>query len=88
MQIHGAAHVHGPQGLSGPHSPRGAQGPSAARPQAIDQLDISPEARAASEAGDIRSDLVSRIKNEIASGVYETPDKLDGALSRLLDEIG
>jgi negative regulator of flagellin synthesis FlgM len=88
MQIHSAAHVHGPQGLSGPHSPRNAQGPSATRTQAIDQLDISPEARAASEAGEIRSDLVGRIKNEIASGVYETPDKLDSALSRLLDEIG
>lgn len=88
MQIHGATHVHGPQGLAGPHSNRAPQGASAPRPQTVDQLDISPEAAAASQAGDVRTDLVARLKGEIASGAYETPDKLDAALDRLLDEIG
>lgn len=87
MQIHGANHVHGPHNLSGPHSPHSAKGP-ASRPQAVDQLDISAEAAAASQAGEVRTDLVNRIKGEIAAGTYETADKLDSALSRLLDEIG
>ena len=88
MHIHGASHVHGPHGLGGPHSPRQAQSSQPTRPLAVDQLDISPEAAAASESGDVRADLVSRIKGEIAAGTYETADKLDHAVSRLLDEIG
>jgi hypothetical protein len=31
---------------------------------------------------------VQAIREAIASGQYETPDKLDLALERLLDEIG
>jgi hypothetical protein len=30
---------------------------------------------------------VARVKNEIAAGTYETAEKLDSALSRLLDDI-
>ncbi len=32
----------------------------------------------------VRFELVNRIKAEIASGTYETPDKMDIALSRML----
>jgi negative regulator of flagellin synthesis FlgM len=55
-----------------------------------DQLDISAAAQAAieqAEMGDVRADLVARIKNEIAAGTYETADKLDAALERLLDDV-
>ncbi|HOA53174.1 MAG TPA: flagellar biosynthesis anti-sigma factor FlgM [Thermogutta sp.] len=37
---------------------------------------------------DIRADLVARIRAEIAAGTYETEEKLQVALERLLDEIG
>lgn len=37
--------------------------------------------------GEVRMDLVNRIRAEIAAGTYETEEKLDIALSRLLDEI-
>jgi negative regulator of flagellin synthesis FlgM len=40
------------------------------------------------ELPDIRSDLVARIRAEIAAGTYETEEKLEIALERLLDEIG
>ena len=92
MQIHGPSHVHPPQGLSGPHNPqfrRTAEG--AALPATGDQLEISPAAEAAIQAADnasVRTDLVARIKSEIASGTYETPEKLDLALNRLLNELG
>jgi anti-sigma28 factor (negative regulator of flagellin synthesis) len=88
MHIHGATQVHGPHGLSGPHSARPNQGAAPARPQAVDQLEISPEAAAASRTGEVRTGLVDQIKAQIASGAYETPDKLDAALDRLLDQIG
>ena len=55
----------------------------------VDQLDISAEAQALStqNAGDIRADRVADIKAQIARGDYETSEKLDAAVSRLLDEI-
>ena len=56
-----------------------------------DRVTISPAAEAAiqqAESAGIRQDVVSRVRAEIAAGTYETPAKLDAALSRLLDEIG
>ncbi len=64
----------------------------------IDQLDLSPDAQAVgrmsgAEAvsgsdGDIRAERVAAIRRAIADGTYETPEKLDIALNRLLDEMG
>jgi hypothetical protein len=35
----------------------------------------------------IRTDLVERVRREIAEGTYETPEKLDIALERLLNRL-
>jgi hypothetical protein len=35
----------------------------------------------------IRSELVQRIRKEIADGTYDTPEKWDAALDRLLDRL-
>jgi negative regulator of flagellin synthesis FlgM len=89
MHIHGASHLHGPQSLQGPHWNRPAT--PAQGTQAPDQVDISPAAEAAmkaAEAGDLRADLVARVRSEIAAGTYETPDKVAVALENLLDEMG
>jgi len=54
----------------------------------VDQVDISAEAQSISQTGtEIQSDRVTEIRAQISSGVYETPEKIDAALSRLLDEI-
>ena len=37
---------------------------------------------------DIRQDRVDQIRAQIADGTYETEEKLDIAVGRLLDEIG
>jgi negative regulator of flagellin synthesis FlgM len=94
MQISGSSisKVHGPQGINAPHAPFRNQGAkeATATPAAGDQLQISPAAEAAvkaTETGGIRQDVVNRIRSEIAAGTYETPDKLDAALNRMLDEI-
>ena len=74
---HRAAETSGPQ--------------SSGSQQVVDQLDISSEADLASrvrELPSIRSDRVAEIREQIASGAYETEEKLDVALERLLDEIG
>jgi hypothetical protein len=36
---------------------------------------------------DIRPDLVRRVRAEIAAGTYDTPEKLELALDRLLDRL-
>jgi negative regulator of flagellin synthesis FlgM len=88
MQIHGTSHLHGPQSLQGPHWNRPAS--PTQKMQGADQVDISAAADAAVSAaeGDIRTDLVARVRSEIAAGAYETPDKIAIAMDRLFDEIG
>ena len=92
MHIHGTPHIHGPHGINAPHAPfRGQSAPGAPAARSSDRVDISPAAEAAiqaTETREIRRDLVERIRSQIADGTYETPDKLDAALERLLDEIG
>ncbi|MBX3422879.1 MAG: flagellar biosynthesis anti-sigma factor FlgM [Pirellulaceae bacterium] len=61
-----------------------------------DQLELSAEAQqllASQAAGsptgsDIRAERVAEIRNAIAQGTYETPEKLSVALDRLLDSLG
>ena len=93
MEIQGISQIHGPHGIQGPHSNRGAAPlrQNNVSPSSGDQLDISPAAEAAIEAteiGENRSDLVARLRREIADGTYETSDKLAMALDGLLDELG
>jgi negative regulator of flagellin synthesis FlgM len=92
MHIQGTTHIHGPHGINAPHAPFRGQAAGNAEPgSTVDRVEISPAAQAAAaaaESGDIRHSLVDRIRAEIASGSYETPQKLDAAVDRLLDEIG
>jgi negative regulator of flagellin synthesis FlgM len=92
MQISGTSHVHAPHGINAPHAPfRGQSAPSAPATSGADRVEISPAAQAAIEAaetGEVRLDLVNKIRAQLAAGSYETPAKLDIALDRLLDEIG
>ena len=54
----------------------------------VDQLEISAEAQAMQSSGGIRNERVAEVREQIASGRYETAEKLDAAVERLLDEIG
>lgn len=91
MQIQGAVYVHGPQSLQGPHRTAASNAAAAPSSQPVDQLDLSREAQQLSQTRDttaVRQDLVNRVKQEIATGVYDTDEKFEIALDRLLDEIG
>ncbi|MHB8968979.1 MAG: flagellar biosynthesis anti-sigma factor FlgM [Pirellulaceae bacterium] len=91
MQIHGPTYVHGPQSINAPHRTMASQ--SAARSGTTlgaDQLDISQEADLVSrmrEIPEIRADRVADLRAAIAAGTYETPDKLETAVGRLLNEF-
>ncbi len=88
MNINGIQSVHGAHSLSGPHLSQRAAGNATARPTTTDQLEISLSAQSALSETDIRSDRVAQIKQQIAEGSYETADKLDAALERLIDQLG
>jgi negative regulator of flagellin synthesis FlgM len=92
MQVHGLNQLHGPQAISAPHVSRTpATSPQLESAPIRDELQISDAARLmeqVQQAPDIRQDKVAAIRAQIANGTYETADKLDIAVSRLLDEIG
>lgn len=90
MQIYGPSQLHGPQAISSPHvRPSSPAQPGSAQ-SAQDELQISDAGRLvdlANQVPAIRQDRVDSIRAQIAAGTYETPDKLDAALSRFLDEV-
>ena len=92
MQIHGTNRIHSPQGINAPHIPlRTAGTQSTPAGGKVDRVDISPAANAAIEAaedGRVRTDLVNLIRGQIAAGTYDTPEKMNIALERLLDQMG
>ena len=93
MQIQGTNRIHSPQGVNAPHfSTKTAGTQSTGAAGKADRVEISPAANAAIEAaegsGKVRTDLVNLIHGQIAAGTYDTPEKMDIAMERLLDQIG
>ena len=92
MQVHGPSQVHGPQGINAPHfTQRTSASQAASTAGAVDRLDISPAAQAASQAaesGGVRSELVNLIRGQITNGTYDTPEKMEVAMERLFDQMG
>lgn len=91
MRIHGPSQVHPAQSVNAPHATRLTKPTEAASTAAGDQLEISAAGQLADRIGqlpDIRADRVAELRAQIAAGTYETADKLDVAVTRLLDEIG
>ncbi len=68
---------HGPTCLDGPHAKNRL---AALLLTYEDNSDPLP-------AEDVRTDLVERVRREIAAGTYDTPEKWDAALDRLWDRL-
>ena len=91
MEIHGAGGAQGPQ----PIYPRLAAftveaGQTVQAQAPRDRVEISPIGRmldGVSRLPEIRHEKVEEIRNQIAAGVYETPEKLELALDRMMDEL-
>lgn len=92
MEIHGAGGAQGPQ----PIYPRLAEftvdaGRTVQAGAPRDQVEISPLGQMLDGIGrlpEIRHERVAEVRRQIAAGTYETSEKLDVALDRLLDELG
>ncbi len=91
MQIYGPSQVHGAQSVHGPHSARSIEPASSPASQGVgDRLELSDAGKIAgqlAEIPDIRADRVEQLRAAIASGNYETEERLGVAVDRLLDEI-
>lgn len=67
-----------------------AAAPSSAPARAADQAEFSTASRLLSrlsELPDVRSDLVNRVRAEIANGSYETDDKINAAIENLVEDL-
>ena len=91
MHIYGDTQVHSAHAINTPHAPRVDTAQQSLHSAAtVDTVDISETGRLlemASQLPDVRADRVEQLRAQIAQGSYETSDKLDMALERLLDEI-
>ena len=98
MEING---INGAQSVNPTNQVESAKATQAASiTNPTDQVEISAEAELSSQTVDmvnqlqiqdlpeIRTERVAQIREAIESGTYETQEKLDIAIDRLLDEIG
>lgn len=91
MEIQGAGGLNGPQ----PIYPRLAAfsieaGSTVTAGSPRDQVEISPLGRmldGISRLPEIRQERVDEIRGQILAGTYETPEKLEIALDRVLNEL-
>ena len=92
MDVNGVGSVHSAfpiKQVSPKTDVRPAAPPKPATPQ--DQVEISAAGRMLedlSRSPEVRAERLEQIKAAIDDGTYETAEKLDTALEKLLDEIG
>lgn len=97
MEISNTQFLHGVQGLQGPHRNTATKESAAPQTQTTaiqdearfsdEALRISDNQSIESSSSGVRFELVNRIKAEIAAGSYDTPDKMDIALDRLIERM-
>jgi negative regulator of flagellin synthesis FlgM len=91
MQIRGTSNIQSATQVNFSNKVQTVQNQSVATQlDTTDQVDISSEAQMLAnmnDISDIRAERVAEIREQIAAGQYETADKLDSAMDRLLDEI-
>ena len=64
-------------------------GPAEA-PRSADRAEFSKAAQLLSklaELPDVRQDLIDQVRAEITAGTYETPEKLDQAIEKLMEDL-
>lgn len=78
--------------VNGRGAPQPVEAPPAVRrlSAGTDRVELSDMARYLSrlnELPEIRAELVERVRAEIAAGRYETPEKLEAAITGILEEF-
>lgn len=93
MQIWGISNTQAAGQIRGVESTESSKAAASQQPigEVHDAVSLSVDAVSATDvaaAGDIRMDKVRALRAAIADGSYETAEKLDIALDRLLESIG
>lgn len=70
-----------------PRTDRSPRVPPARARKSADNETLTEWIRRAKQLPPVRRELVERIKAEIAAGTYETPERLEAAIERLLEDI-
>lgn len=87
--------VNGLGSIRGVYTPETRQKAETAKPEARptsprDEVEISEAGRLMNdlaEGNELRAERLAQIKAEIEAGTYETPEKLESALTRMLNEL-
>lgn len=91
MQIRGTTQLQSTSQLDLVNQTRQAESPTGSVTlDTTDQIEISSEARMLSGMDGVsssRAERIETIRQQIATGEYETADKLELAVDRLLDEL-
>ena len=89
MEVNGLGSVHGAYPVRPAQQPAESAPPNSLSPQ--DELEISSVGKMLQDINgpsDVRAERLAQIKAAIDDVTYETSDKLQVALDRLLDDIG
>lgn len=92
MEINGPGAVGGSSPVSQPRPVQQPQDPGsqAPRPSETDEVEISEMGRLLDDLSghsEIRKERVAEVRRAIEAGTYETPEKLNLAVEKLLDEF-
>ena len=91
MQIRGASSIQSTSQVNVSNKVQTVETPPApTQIDTVDQVDISSEAQmlaGMNDTSEIRAERVADIRQQIETGQYETAEKLDGAVERILDEL-
>lgn len=91
MEVNGLGPVNGGQPVQKTSQTAAAAQAAEARPTAPkDELEISSTNSAATEVdlqAEFRAQRIAQIQQEIAAGTYETSDKLETAVDRLMESL-
>ena len=81
--------MHRPAKSAG-HAPHGESAPAESDPQ-TDRVEFTQNAQALADSQELSSFRLARvnaIRAEIQAGTYETPERIAGTVSRLIDVVG
>ncbi len=91
MDVNGIGPISGGQPIRRVSQPVEQQQPEEARPVSPkDELELSSVDSASAEVelqNQFRAQRLEQIRQEIEAGTYETPEKLDAAVNRMLEEL-
>ena len=89
MNIDGIHPVTGPQGIEPSSAIRGAEriGEATETSDVVEMSEAAKLAAKVQELPEVRTELVEQVRAEIADGTYETPERIELTVDRLMEEL-